>query len=148
MHAFCFHHLLFHPVFYLSVSASPGDYITPHMGGRTILSYESDVQEDGFKVYTGVIVNCIIYMLFFAWLLIKGEPRYSAESKNIASFRMYMEKADAEMAKVCKAQTVFSHVHGYTLTSTHMYLRKVVVKHWVGFIINIIFPVLPVLHLF
>ena len=74
------------------------------MGGRTILSYESDAQEDRFKGYMGVIVNCVIYMLFFAWLLIKGEPRFSAESKNVVAFKMYMEKADAELKKVCKAQ--------------------------------------------
>lgn len=93
-------------------STSPGDYITPHMGGRTILSYESDAQEDRFKGYMGVIVNCVIYMLFFAWLLIKGEPRFSAESKNVVAFKMYMEKADAELKKGDVESSIFNIERG------------------------------------
>lgn len=80
--------------------ASTGDYLTPHSGGRTILSYGSAEEGDSFKAYTGLIVNCVLYCLFFAWLLIKGEPRYSSESKNVQSYKMYMEKADAEMLSV------------------------------------------------
>ena len=74
--------------------------MTPHTGGRTILSHAADPEEDGFRVYTGMIVNCVLYLLFFAWLLIKGEPRYSDGSKNVASYKMYMKNADADMARV------------------------------------------------
>ena len=85
---------------WFQITVSTSDYKTPHTGGRTILSYGSDTQEDRFKAYTGMIVNCVIYLLFFAWLLIKGEPRYSQDSKNVASYKMYMAKADMEMTKV------------------------------------------------
>ena len=86
---------------FIPIVVATGDYITPHTGSRTILSYEANTQEDRFKSYTGMIVDCVIYLLFFAWLLIKGEPRFSTDSKNVASYRMYMKKADNEIMKVC-----------------------------------------------
>ena len=91
-------HLFLYSLF-LPSGLSP-DYDTPHTGGRTILSVNKDAENDGFKAYTSVIVNSILYLLFFAWLLIKGEPRFPRDSKNVASFKAYMNKADSEAVKV------------------------------------------------
>eukprot|EP00794_Sanderia_malayensis_P007590 gene7590-8430_t len=72
------------------------DYASPRAGGRTILSVETG-GEDGFGGYTKLIVNCILYLLFFAWLLIKGEPRYPHSSKQLSLFKTFLKKADNEM---------------------------------------------------
>lgn len=84
-----------------SPSVGPSkDYARPHTGGRTILSTGSYDGDDGFKAYSGLIVNGILYLLFFAWLLIKGEPRFPRDCKPLSLFATYMKKADIEMKKV------------------------------------------------
>ncbi len=94
------------------ILGSSVDYTSPHAGGRTILSVDTS-EEDGFKGYTKLIVNCILYLLFFAWLLIKGEPRYPRSCKQLSLFKTFLKKADNEMKQV---SAVYQILHSRLLS--------------------------------